>query len=132
MKKILLIALLSSLCYALEPKNDCIMPAVPLKISSNREIDALNNAADSYRACIDTFIAAHRANIKSSMSSMESAGHDWSQFVRLMNNSPAYQKHVRPESKSVIPIQAETSPAPFGSHNVGNSDPTKIKANFSF
>lgn len=108
------------------------MPSIPMKIQSNSDIRAFNTAADTYKACIDGFISGHRSNIDSSMDAMKDASADWSRFVKLLNASPTYQKHVSPIKKDTIPIQAETSPAPYGSHNVGHSDPTQIKANFSF
>lgn len=130
MKKFLLIVTIASLCHALEPKNNCMMPSIPIKMRNNSDIRAFNTAGDIYKSCIDKFIQDHRENVNNSMQSMRDAGADWSKFVKLVNNSPSYQQHVAPVTNS--PVQLQTAPPVGGSHNVGHSDPTKAVMNFGF
>ncbi len=130
MKTICIFIAAVSCAFALEPKHDCVQPAIPLKFRDNAEIRSFNTATDAYKACIEKFIADHRANVDSSMTSMKSASSDWSDFVKLTHKSSAYQKHVVPASTS--PIQGKTGPAPFGSHNAGHNDPTTFSTNIKF
>lgn len=126
MKKIILIALATSFCYALESKNDCIEPIIPFKFRNNAEIREFNTASDIYKACIDRFIKEHHDNIDSSMASMKSAAADWTAFVQHTQKSPAYQKNVSPMKQSNNPLNVQ------GEKSAGSNSPTKFSTGFSF
>lgn len=126
MLKFILITLTASLCFALEPKNDCIEPIIPFKFRNNSEIREFNTASDIYKACIDRFIKEHHDNIDSSMASMKSAAADWTAFVQHTQKSPAYQKNVSPMKQENNPLNVQ------GEKSSGNNSPTKFSTGFSF
>lgn len=129
MKKLILIALISSLSYAEDIPSNCIEPVVPLKFKNHNEYNSFNSAAQMYLSCLKEFGNQQKDIAKIHIDSARRAYDKLNAFVDKTNSSSAFANSTPAKASNV---QGSTGVPVGGSHNVGHSDPTKVLMNFSF
>lgn len=121
MNKILLIALLSSLCFSDELPSNCIEPVVPIKFKNNSEYNLFNSAAQMYLSCLKEFGNQQKDIAKKHIDSAQIAYDKFNSFVDKTNSSPAFAKSIPAKASNIK-----------GEKSAGSNSPTKFSTGFSF
>lgn len=121
MKKILLITLLSSLCFSDELPSNCIEPAIPMKFKNQNEYNSFNSAAQMYLLCVKEFTNEQKAIASKHIDSAQRAYDKFNSFVDKTNSSAAFANSIPAKASNIK-----------GEKSSGSNSPTKFSTGFSF